>query len=67
MINKIEKFQVFCLEMYRFTKNISGISALKEFEQYDVFSFITSGYEVLHTQSLQYTINQIIDYIEHQK
>ena len=63
-LNKIEKYQLFCLEMYKTEKKITGKVALKEFEAYDVFSFISTGYEVLHTQSLDYTIAQISGYIE---
>lgn len=63
-LNKIEKYQLFCLEMYKIEKDINGKVALEEFETYDVFSFITSGYEALHTQSLDYTIIQISDYIK---
>jgi len=63
-LNKIEKYQLFCLEMYKIKRNLTGKVALKEFERYDVFSFISAGYEVLHTQSLDYAISQIIEYIE---
>ncbi len=66
-LNKIEKYQLFCLENYKFAQKISGISALKEFEKYKVFSFISSGYEVLHTQSMEYAVKEIIDYIEKKK
>ena len=50
-LNKIEKYQLFCLEMYKIKRNITGKVALEEFETYDVFSFIRAGYEVLHTQA----------------
>ena len=48
-------------------QKISGLSALKEFENHKVFSFIASGYEVLHTQSIEYAVKQIINYIERKR
>ncbi len=66
-LNKIEKFQLFCIEQYKVAKNISGAKALAEFEKYDLFPFLDSGYELLHTQSLDYTIKEITKYIEARK
>jgi hypothetical protein len=66
-LNKIEKFQLFCLENYKTTKNISGKSALHTFERKHVFNFLAIGYEVLHTQSSNYIIEEIIDFIERRK
>ena len=66
-LKKIEKFQLFCLEAYKLEKKNSGVTALNEFEKYNVFDFLSSGYEVLHTQSLDYTVKEIITYLESQK
>ena len=66
-LNEIEKYQLFCLEFYKIRQQISGKSALEDFEKYNVFDFIASGYEVLHTQSIEYAVTQIMDYIERQK
>lgn len=46
---------------------MSGAEALKEFEQYDVVSYLTEGFEVLHTQGREYIVADIKDYIHHKQ
>ncbi len=66
-LNKIEKFQIFCLEKYKDNLNISGDVALNIFLEYDIFSYLDEVYDLLHTQSLDYTYQEIIKYIESKK
>lgn len=66
-LSEIEKFQLFCLENYKVSQNISGKQALEVFKKQDVFSFLASGYEVLHTQSIKYILDDIIEFINHNK
>lgn len=63
----IEKFIIFCLESYKAAKQIDGSEALKDFEEYDVFTFLTEGYDVLHTQGRQYIVADIEQYIANRK
>lgn len=63
----IEKFIIFCLESYKFAAQIDGKQALKDFEEYDVYSYLTQGYEVLHTQGKQYIVTDICEYIANRK
>ena len=63
----IEKFIIFCLESYKSAQQIDGSQALKDFEEYDVFTYLTEGYEVLHTQGKQYIISDITQYIANRK
>jgi hypothetical protein len=63
-LNKIEQFQLFCLENYRFSKGISGEIALRNFRQYQVFEYISESYDVLHTQSKIFIVSDINDFIE---
>ncbi len=63
-INKIEQFQLFCLENYKFSKGISGEIALGYFKQYQVFEYISESYDVLHTQSKIFIVSDINDFIE---
>lgn len=65
-LNPVQSFQVFCLESYRSSKGISGIKALNDFKHARVFDFLASGYEVLHTQSKNYVISEISQYINNQ-
>ncbi len=66
-LNKIEKFQLFCLENYRASKNMPGKKVLREFENKAVFNFLAKGYEVLHTQGVLYIVAEINDYLERRK
>lgn len=63
----IERFIIFCIESYKAVKQIDGNEALKEFEEYDVFTYLTEGYEVLHTQGKQYIVADIEEYIANRK
>lgn len=64
---EIQQFIVFCLESYKEDRRMSGAEALKEFEQYDVVSYLTEGFEVLHTQGREYIVADIKDYIHHKQ
>lgn len=66
-LNKIQQFQLFCLESYRLTNNISGIKALNEFREFKVLDYLAAGYDVLHTQSENYIISDINDYLKRRK
>ena len=66
-LNKIEEFQLFCLENYKAEKNISVKQAFDEFKRFGVFEFLESGYEVLHTQSLNYINSEIEQFITSSK
>lgn len=39
----------------------------KKFEQYEVFSYLIEGFEVLHTQSREYMVADIEEYMNHKK
>jgi len=66
-LNKIQQFELFCLENYKIAKGITGKSALRDFKQYHVFNFLSSGYDVLHTQGKNYIVSEINDFIEQRK
>lgn len=63
MKEEIQKFVIFCLESYKIDKQLSGAEALRDFEQYDVISYLEDGFEVLHTQGREYIVVDINDYI----
>ena len=66
-LNKIQHFQLFCLESYRSSLGITGNMALTEFKRANVFDYLASGYEVLHTQGKNYLIADIKEFIDHRK
>lgn len=67
MENMLQQFIIFCLESYKTSKGINGAQAWKDFEQYDVITYLTEGFEVLHTQGQEYIIADINDYIHHKQ
>jgi hypothetical protein len=58
---------IFCLEEYRKELNINGEEAIEVFENYNVFKFLEEYYEVLHTQSMKYIIDEIKEFIRQRK
>jgi hypothetical protein len=62
--SRIYKFIVFCLEQYRYFKQITAIQALALFRQTGVFEYLADGYEVLHTQGRNWLMDDIQEFIE---
>jgi hypothetical protein len=60
--NKV-KFLIYCLEIYKTAKHLSGNEVVSLFATYDVFNYIDKYYEALHTTSADYTIEDIDEYI----
>jgi hypothetical protein len=66
-IDKYQKFQLFCLESYKAEKKMSGKEALNEFEIYQVFNFLHSTFDSLHTRGKNYIVSVIADFIHNRK
>ena len=62
--SRIYKFIIFCLENYRYFKQLTAMQSLSLFQKAGVFQYLTDGYEVLHTQSREYIIADIEDFID---
>ena len=60
-------FIVLCVEEYKNTKNMNGKDVVDLFNKYEVFEYIKSFYEALHTIRIKYIINDIDSYIESYK
>ena len=58
------KFLVYCLEIYRAAKQMTGRQAIDLFNQYDISGYIVSCYEALHTTGANYIIEEIDLFIE---
>ena len=58
------KFLIYCLEMYKTTKNMTGKQVIKIFIQYDIIKYILSCYEALHTTGIEYVIEDIDLFVE---
>ena len=58
------KFLIYCLEMYRAEKNLTGKQAIDLFKQYGIIDYVMSCYEALHTTGTNYIIEDIDLFIE---
>lgn len=63
---KEKMFSVFCTENYRILKDMEAIEVLALFQKYKVYNFLTQNYDVLHSQSEEYILNEIATYIKNQ-
>ncbi len=59
--SEIEKsyFVSFCIEQYKTAKNIDGVEAASLFFDSGVADYLANNYEVLHTQSRQWLMEEI--------
>lgn len=63
----IAYFLSFCIEQYKTKYHISGEEVVSLFEQYDVLPYLEDNFEVLHTQSYQWIIEEIDEFINNRK
>lgn len=63
-MSKEAKFLIYCMERYRYYKDLSGAEVAETFEEHDVFRYVIKYYEALHTTGDQYIVQDIDDYIE---
>jgi hypothetical protein len=63
-MNKENQFLVYCIEEYKYAKNMTGSEVWKLFEQKDVISYILRYYESLHVTSPQNIIADIDEYMQ---
>ena len=62
-MSKESQFLIFCIEMYKQAKNLSGKEVITLFNRYRVSEYIISCYEALHTTGTQYIVEDIDRYI----
>ena len=63
-MSKEGKFLVFCLEMYKAAKQMTGKQVIELFKQYDITDYVLSCYEALHTTGTNYIVEDIDLFIE---
>jgi hypothetical protein len=62
------EFVAFCIEQYKKTTNQNGFETEQLFEKNGIINFLIEHYEVLHTQSPQQILNEIMDFLnKHQQ
>ena len=57
-------FMVYCTEQYKSKKKLSGKQVSELFSRYQVWDYIYSCFEALHTTGANYIVDDIDSYIE---
>lgn len=60
-------FQTFCIGQYKNEKGLTGEEAMKELNRYGVFDYLSDHFEILHTQSRQWLLADIDEFINTRK
>lgn len=63
----IAYFLSFCIEQYKKEKGISGAEAAQFLQGYGVLEYLKEHFEVLHTQSKQWLLADIDEFIKLRK
>ncbi len=62
-MSKSLPFLVYCIELYKTEKNMTGKSVIELFSKHNVIDYIISSYGALHTTGKEYTIADIDAFI----
>jgi len=60
-------FLSFCIEQYKEEKGLGGADAMRELYRYGVLDYLSEHFDVLHTQSKQWILADIDDFINIRK
>ena len=63
-MTKEMRFVVFCMESYKYHRNLSGKEVSALFQRYGVFDHIRDFYDILHTTGYNYINNDIDIYLD---
>ena len=61
------QFLIFCIEQYRLYYNLTSAAVLSMFIRYGVDKFLRDNFEVLHSQSEEYILEEISHYLKNRK
>ena len=61
------EFYTYCLESYAIRKQISGIRAWVIFKESGADEYVINNYDLLHTQGVEYVLDDIQRYINRRK
>jgi len=64
ILRKKAEFVSSCIEAYKVRHAMKGADAANMFEKEGVLDYLIDGYDVLHTQSLEYVIDEIELYLK---
>lgn len=63
----IAYFLSFCIEQYKNEKGMDGVDAMRILDKYGVLEYLRDHFEILHTQSRQWILSDIDDFINLRK
>ena len=63
----IAYFVSFCIEQYKNEKQLTGEEAMRQLDNYNVLDYLSEHYETLHTQSRQWILEDIDEFINIRK
>ena len=67
LIKSEVQFLVFCIEQYRLRDNLPSANVLTLFKELKLDKFLMNNFEVLHSQSSEYILNEIDLFIKKHK
>ena len=62
-LQDIAYFVSFCIEQYKNAKGITGEEAMNTLDKYGVLEYLEENFEILHTQSYQWILEDIDEFI----
>ncbi len=63
----IAYFVSFCIEQYKNAKGLTGAEAMRQLDRYGTLDYLAEHYETLHTQSYQWILEDIDEFISIRK
>ena len=63
----IAYFLSFCIEQYKNAKGLTGAEAMHQLDAYGTLDYLAEHYEPLHTQSSQWILEDIDEFINQRK
>lgn len=66
-LKDITYFLSFCIEQYMVAKGLDETEVIATFTEHGVLDYLSNHFEVLHTQSRQWLIAEINDFINRNK
>ena len=63
-MSKEGKFLIFCIEMYKAAKHMTGKQVISLFKQYEITDYVLACYEALHTTGTNYIVEDIDLFVE---
>lgn len=62
-VDTIPLFLSFCIEQYKHSKGINGREAMEELAVSGALNYLEDNYEILHTQSPQWILEEIDEFL----